>query len=169
MTHVVRTKVIKSPGDLNLLLGIEKGVGELLTLTQGALNDLKPGNIAQEIGHADIVAVRVAGGGGVRVLTGLDTSEAGVFAYGIWSQLANSFDNSHLALHRYHWHGRSHRWHSHWARTRHRDTLCVDSGVMEGERGDHRQSREAADTREGSTRENDQMQYRVSRPVIFMC
>lgn len=83
MTHVVHAKVIKSLGDLNLLLGIEKGVGELLTLAQGALNDLKPGDIAQEIGHADIVAVRVAGYGGVRVLAGLDTSEAGVFAYGI--------------------------------------------------------------------------------------
>lgn len=78
MTHVVNTKVIKSLGDLNLLLGIKKGVGELLALTQGTLNDLKPGNIAQEVGHSDIVTVWIARSGRVRVLTGLDTSEAGV-------------------------------------------------------------------------------------------
>lgn len=81
MTHVVHTKVIESLGDLNLLLGIKKGVGELLALTQGTLDNLKPGDIAQEVGHADIVAVRVAGSGGVRVLTGLDTSEAGMLSY----------------------------------------------------------------------------------------
>lgn len=76
MTHVVNTEVIQSPGDLDLLLGIEESVGELLTLTQGALNDLEAGNIAQEIGHANIVTVRVAGGGGVGVLAGLNASEA---------------------------------------------------------------------------------------------
>lgn len=77
-SHVVNTKVIKSLGDLDLLLGIKKSVGELLTLTQGALNDLKPRNIAQEVGHSGIVAVGVTGCGRVRILTGLDTSESGV-------------------------------------------------------------------------------------------
>lgn len=78
MTHVVNTKVIESLGDLNLLFGIKKGVGELLAFTQCTLNDLKPGDIAQEVGHSDIVTVWIARSGRVRVLTGLDTSEAGV-------------------------------------------------------------------------------------------
>lgn len=81
MTHVVNTKVIEGLGDLDLLLGIEESVGELLTLTKSALNNLETGDIAQEIGHTDVVAVGVAGRGGVRVLAGLDTSEAGVISY----------------------------------------------------------------------------------------
>lgn len=81
MTHVVDTKVIQSLGDLNLLLGIKKGVGELLALTQGALNNLEARHIAQEVGDADIMAVRVAGSGRVRVLAGLNAGEAGVFTF----------------------------------------------------------------------------------------
>lgn len=81
MTHVVHTKVIEGLGNLNLLLCIEKSVGELLALTQGTLNNLKSGDIAQEIGYADIVTVWVARSGGVRILTGLDSSEAGVIGY----------------------------------------------------------------------------------------
>lgn len=81
MTHVVNTEVVEGLGDLDLLLGIEESIGELLTLTQGALNNLKAGDVAQEVGHADIVAVGVAGRGGVRVLAGLDTSEAGVVTF----------------------------------------------------------------------------------------
>ena len=54
MTHVVHTEVIESLGNLNLLLGVEEGVGELLTLTQSRLNDLEAGDIAQEIGDADV-------------------------------------------------------------------------------------------------------------------
>jgi hypothetical protein len=80
MTHVVHTEVIESLGDLDLLLGIEESVGELLTLTEGRLNDLETGDIAQEIGDANIVAVRVAGGRGVGVLAGLNASETGVLA-----------------------------------------------------------------------------------------
>jgi hypothetical protein len=76
MTHVVHTEVIEGLGDLNLLLGIEESVGELLTLTQSRLNDLEAGDIAQEIGDANVVAVGVAGGGGVGVLTGLNASES---------------------------------------------------------------------------------------------
>lgn len=78
MTHVVNTEIIESPGNLDLLLGVKEGVGELLTLTQSALDDLEAGDIAQEVGNTDVVAIRVAGGGGVRVLAGFDASEAGV-------------------------------------------------------------------------------------------
>lgn len=85
MTHVVNTEVIKSPGDFDFLLGIKEGVGELLALTQGALNDLEAGDVAQEIGNTDVVAVRVARLCGVRVLASLDASEAGVFTYS-WDQ-----------------------------------------------------------------------------------
>ena len=77
-THVVNTKVIESLGDLNLLLGVKEGVGELLTLTEGTLDDLEPRDIAQEVGNSSIVAVRVTSAGGVRVLTSLDAGEAGV-------------------------------------------------------------------------------------------
>jgi hypothetical protein len=80
MTHVVHTEVIESFGDLDLLLGIEESVGELLTLTQSRLDDLEAGDVAEEIGDAYIVAVRVAGGRGVGVLAGLNASEAGVLA-----------------------------------------------------------------------------------------
>ena len=79
MTHIVHTKVIEGPGDLDLLLGIKKGIGELLALTQGTLDDLEAGDIAQEIGDANVVAVRIPGGGRVGVLAGFDAGEAGVF------------------------------------------------------------------------------------------
>lgn len=60
MTHIVNTKVVEGPGDLDLLFGIEESVGELLTLTQGTLDNLETGDIAQEIGDTDVVAVGVA-------------------------------------------------------------------------------------------------------------
>jgi hypothetical protein len=82
MTHVVNTKVIQSLGYLDLLLGVEEGVGELFTFTKGTLNDLETRDIAQEVGHADVVAVRVARSRRVRVLTCLDGSEAGVSIWG---------------------------------------------------------------------------------------
>ena len=41
MTHVVNTKIIQSLSDLNLLLGVEEGIGELFTLSQCTLNDLE--------------------------------------------------------------------------------------------------------------------------------
>lgn len=75
MTHVVNTELIQSLGDLNLLFGVEKGVGKLLTLTQGAFDDLEPRDIAQEVGNSGIVTVRVAAGGGMRVLASLDTGK----------------------------------------------------------------------------------------------
>lgn len=78
MTHVVDTKVVEGLGDLNLLLGIKKGIGELLALTQGTLDDLEAGDIAQEVGDADVVAVGVASDRGVGVFAGLDGREAGM-------------------------------------------------------------------------------------------
>ena len=75
MTHVVNTELIQGLGDLNLLLGVKKGIGELLTLTQGTLDDLEPRDIAQEVGDSSIVAVGVACGGRMRVLASLDTGK----------------------------------------------------------------------------------------------
>lgn len=79
MTHVVNTEVVKSLGDLNLLLSVKEGIGELLALTEGALNNLEAGDIAQEVGHADVVAVGIAGGG-VGILASLNADETGVVA-----------------------------------------------------------------------------------------
>ena len=42
---VVDTKVVKRPGDLDLGLGVEEGVGELLALAESGLNDLKLGDV----------------------------------------------------------------------------------------------------------------------------
>jgi hypothetical protein len=41
MTHIVNTKIIQSLSNLNLLLGVEEGVGKLLSLSQRTLNDLE--------------------------------------------------------------------------------------------------------------------------------
>lgn len=57
MTHVVNTEIIQSLGNLNLLLGIEEGIGELFTLSQSALNDLEIRHIAQEVADG-LVRVR---------------------------------------------------------------------------------------------------------------
>ena len=85
MTHVVDTKLVEGLGDLNLLLGVKESVGELLTLTERTLDDLEAGDIAEKVGHADVVAIGVARSGGVRVLAGLDGREAGVFTFAEWS------------------------------------------------------------------------------------
>jgi hypothetical protein len=81
VTHVVDAELIQSLGDLDLLLGIKESVGELLTFTEGTLNDLEAGDIAEEVGHTDVVAVGIPGYGGVRVLAGRDSSEAGVVTF----------------------------------------------------------------------------------------
>lgn len=49
MTHIVNSKFVQSLGDLNLLSGIEEGVGELFTLSQRTLDDLEIRDIAQEV------------------------------------------------------------------------------------------------------------------------
>lgn len=51
VTHVVNTEIIESLGNLDLLLGVEECIGELLALSQGALNDLEIRNIAQEVAY----------------------------------------------------------------------------------------------------------------------
>jgi hypothetical protein len=51
VTHIVHTKVVQRLGDLNLLLGIEEGIGELFTLTQSTLDNLEAGDIAQEVAN----------------------------------------------------------------------------------------------------------------------
>lgn len=76
MTYIVNTKLIKGLGNLDLLLGIKKGIGELFTLSQCTLNNLKTGDIAQEIGDTGVVAVGIPRGCGVRVLTSLNGGEA---------------------------------------------------------------------------------------------
>lgn len=113
MTHVVNTEVIEGPGDLDLLLGVEESVGELLTLTQSRLNDLETRDIAQEIGDADVVAVGVAGGGGVGVLASLNSSETFV----VWRDVSQSLIDDCSPTYFRHWL-------AHWARGRHRGTLC---------------------------------------------
>lgn len=80
MTHVVHAELVKSLSNLNLLLRIEKSVGKLLALAQSTLNNLKAGDIAQEVGDAHIVAVGVSRGGGVRILAGLDARKTGVLS-----------------------------------------------------------------------------------------
>ena len=57
MAHIVGTEFIESLGDLDLLLGIKKGIGKLLSLAQCAFDDLEARDVAQEVG--DRVAVTV--------------------------------------------------------------------------------------------------------------
>jgi len=49
MTHIINTKIIESLGDLDLLLRVKEGIGELFTLPECALNDLEIGYIAQVV------------------------------------------------------------------------------------------------------------------------
>jgi hypothetical protein len=51
MTHVVCPKVIQSLRNLDLLLLVEKGICKLLSFSEGALDDLKAGNIAEEVAN----------------------------------------------------------------------------------------------------------------------
>jgi hypothetical protein len=74
VTHIVCTKVIQCLGNLNLLLGVEEGICELFALTQGTLNDLESGDIAQEVANWLVWIVS----GRVGVCFGFDGGEAGV-------------------------------------------------------------------------------------------
>jgi hypothetical protein len=67
---VVDAKVIEGLGDLDLGSGVEEGVGELLALAEGGLDDLELGDIAQEVADG---SVRIAGVG-ARGLIGLEGS-----------------------------------------------------------------------------------------------
>jgi len=50
VAYVVNTKVVQCLGDLNLLGGVEESVGELLSLSQGAFDDLERVDIAEKVG-----------------------------------------------------------------------------------------------------------------------
>lgn len=71
---VVDAEVIEGLGNLDLGLGVEEGVGELLAFSQGALDDLEARDIAEEVAHG-LVGIR--GAGGVGVLVGL-SQESGL-------------------------------------------------------------------------------------------
>lgn len=51
VTHVVDAEIVQGLGNLNLLLGVEEGVGELLALAQSALDDLEARDVAQEVAN----------------------------------------------------------------------------------------------------------------------
>lgn len=59
MTHVVNAEVVQGLGDLNLLLSVKECIGELFAFSQSTLDDLETRNIAQEIGDANVMAVRI--------------------------------------------------------------------------------------------------------------
>ena len=48
-THVVCSEVVQRLGYLDLLLGVEKGIGKLFSLAKSTLNDLKAGDVAEEV------------------------------------------------------------------------------------------------------------------------
>lgn len=73
-TYVVDTEVIQGSCDLNLLGGIEEGVGKLLALSQSTLNDLEVRDIAQEVANW-LVRVRPVN---VRILLGFEAGVARV-------------------------------------------------------------------------------------------
>lgn len=103
MTHIVDTKFIESLGDLDLLLGIKESIGKLLTLTERTLDDLEARDVAEEVGHADVVAIGVASPGGVRVLAGLDGREARMFTLGK-ELIRGACRNGEKYRISYHWH-----------------------------------------------------------------
>jgi hypothetical protein len=49
VTNVVNAEIIQSLGDLDLLLRVKKGIGELFTLSQSTLDDLEIRYVAQEV------------------------------------------------------------------------------------------------------------------------
>jgi hypothetical protein len=49
--HIIHSELIQSLSNLNFLLRIEEGVCELLSLSQGALYDLEPRDIAQKVAN----------------------------------------------------------------------------------------------------------------------
>jgi hypothetical protein len=74
VTHIINTKIIQRLGDLNLLLGIEKGIGKLFALSKGTFDNLEVRYIAQVVANW-LVWVRTSRMG---VRLGLDGGEARV-------------------------------------------------------------------------------------------
>jgi hypothetical protein len=67
---VVDAKVIEGLGNLDLSSGVEEGVGELLALAEGGLDNLELGDIAQEVADGSVGVAGV----GARGLVGLEGS-----------------------------------------------------------------------------------------------
>lgn len=78
----VNTEVIEGLGDLDLGLGVEVGVGELLTLTQGRLDDLEVGDVGEEVLGWGVWVCALG------VLLGLDLGETIGGCRGIWLDAA---------------------------------------------------------------------------------
>lgn len=49
VTDIIRSEVIQSLCNLNLLVGVKECIGKLLPFSQGALDDLKTGDVAEEV------------------------------------------------------------------------------------------------------------------------
>ena len=74
VTHIVNSKIIQRLGNLNLLLGVEEGIGKLFALSQSAFDDLEVRNIAQKVADGLVWVCSVGMGVGL----GLDGGEAWV-------------------------------------------------------------------------------------------
>lgn len=48
-TNVINTEIVEGLGDLNLLGGVEEGIGKLLALSQRALDDLERVDVAEKV------------------------------------------------------------------------------------------------------------------------
>ncbi len=48
-THIICSEVVQRLRYLDLLLGVEEGIGKLLSLSKSALDDLEAGDVAEEI------------------------------------------------------------------------------------------------------------------------
>jgi hypothetical protein len=70
-SYVINTKVVQRLSDLNLLGSVEESIGELLALSQGALNDLEGVDIAEEVGDGLVGVPGVDGSGVKRLVFGL--------------------------------------------------------------------------------------------------
>jgi len=70
---VVDTEFVEGLGNLDLSCGVEEGVGELLALAEGGLDDLELGDIAQEVADGGVGVAGV----GTRGLVGLECAVGG--------------------------------------------------------------------------------------------
>ena len=69
-----RSRLLFSHHPLDLLLGIEKGIGKLLSLSKSTLNDLEAGNVAEEVADGLVRVSRTR----MRVLPGMNAGIARV-------------------------------------------------------------------------------------------
>jgi len=80
VTHIVCSEIVQSLSNLNFLLGIEKGIGKLLSLSKCALDNLEAGNIAEKVADWLVWISRMR----MWVLPGMDSSVAIVIC-AVWS------------------------------------------------------------------------------------